>query len=230
MSIAENVTDVRTRMADACRRAGRSADEVRLIAVTKFVDTLRIGEAVTAGVTDVGENRAQEFEQKLTFFKQCAVKAHFIGQLQSNKVKYICTRAETLQSLDRLSLAEAANAYCLSHQAVQDVLVQVNIGDEPQKGGVAASELDAFIDTLLPMSGLRVVGMMCVPPAVFGENVRPYFRRMHSLFTQMQTRFSQLPLSILSMGMSHDFETAIEEGATMVRVGSAIFGERQRAR
>lgn len=228
MGIVQNVEDVRSRIGLACQRAGRSVDEVRLVAVTKYVDIDRIGQAFAAGITEIGENRAQEYAEKLTFFEQYAVTGHFIGQLQSNKVKYICTKAATVQSVDRLSLAEAMNAYCLSHRAVQDVLIQVNIGDEPQKGGVTVGQTEAFLDTLAGMPGLRVTGMMCVPPAVFGEDVRPYFRRMRLLYEKVQAQYRAFPVSILSMGMSHDFETAIEEGATMVRVGSAIFGERQR--
>ena len=228
MEISEQVASVRARMADACDRAGRAPNDVRLLAVTKYVDTDRILSAVRAGITEVGENHAQEFKEKLTFFEQCGVRPHFIGQLQSNKVKYICGRAATVQSVDRMSLAEPLNRYALSHGAVQDVLIQINIGDEAQKGGLPAAELDPFLDRLAELSALRVCGLMCVPPALTGEQVRPYFRQMRLLFEAMQQKHRTLPLSVLSMGMSHDFETAIEEGATMVRVGSAIFGSRPR--
>ena len=228
MDISEQVASVRTRISDACMRAGRRAEDVRLVAVTKYIDTDRILDAVRAGVCEVGENHAQEFKEKLTFFEQCGVHPHFIGQLQSNKGKYICGRAATVQSVDRMSLAEQLNRYALSHETVQDVLIQINIGDEAQKGGLPAAELDPFLDQLVEMPALRVCGLMCVPPAVSGEQVRPYFRQMRLLFEAMQQKHRALPLSILSMGMSHDFETAIEEGATMVRVGSAIFGSRPR--
>lgn len=228
MEISEQVASVRARMADACDRAGRAPNDVRLLAVTKYVDTDRILSAVRAGITEVGENHAQEFKEKLTFFEQCGVRPHFIGQLQSNKVKYICGRAATVQSVDRMSLAESLNRYALSHGAVQDVLIQINIGDEAQKGGLPAAELDPFLDQLAELPALRVCGLMCVPPALTGEQVRPYFRQMRLLFEAMQQKHRTLTLSVLSMGMSHDFETAIEEGATMVRVGSAIFGSRPR--
>lgn len=227
MSIADNVVQVREELERACQRSKRSSDAVKLIAVCKFVDTDRIQEALACGIHHVGENRAQELTQKLNFYKQHECDTHFIGQLQSNKIKYICGIADCIQSVDRLALAEALERYAVAHNLKQDILVQVNIGDEPQKGGVKVDELEELLCRLEKMPALCVKGLMCVPPAVEGELVRVYFARMKELFDTMQHKHPDLPLCELSMGMSHDYDIAIEEGATMVRVGTAIFGSRK---
>lgn len=221
-----NYCDVRSRMESACARSGRGAGDVRLIAVTKFVDIPRIAEAVTAGVTEVGENRVQDLKEKLNFFEQHGLTTHFIGQLQTNKLKYVCNRVGTIQSVDRAALCEKLEQAAAANGGVQDVFVQVNIGDEPQKGGISIPELPSLVGILSECSHLCVKGLMCVPPAGEPEAARPYFRRMYELFCRLRREYPKLPIAELSMGMSHDFEVAIEEGATMVRVGTAIFGER----
>ncbi len=226
MTILENLTQVREEMRRACERSGRNVDEVTLIAVTKYVETARIAEAVAAGVTEIGENRAQEFTEKLTFYEQNHLRAHFIGQLQTNKVKYICGKADLIQSVDRESLLDAIAAYAQKHGVVQDILIEVNIAGEIQKGGVALQDLDALAERIAGLSSVRLRGLMCVPPATDPEAVRPYFRTMRRRYEQLKTAYPALPIDTLSMGMSHDYPVAIEEGATTVRVGTAIFGPR----
>ncbi len=226
-TIAENLESIRARIAHSCQAAGRSQDEVRLLAVTKFVDISRISEAVEAGIAEVGENRAQELDEKLTFFENAGLKVHFIGQLQTNKLKYVCGKTELIQSVDRPELAALLQSRAASMGVAQNILLQVNIGNEPQKGGVPPEDCIAFAEKLAECSNLRVSGLMCVPPDCEGEAVRPYFRKMRALYEAMRQAFPALPISLLSMGMSHDFEIAIQEGATMVRIGSALFGKRR---
>ena len=226
MTIGENLEAVRERMRLACQRSGRAERDVQLIAVTKFVETARIAEAVAAGVTEIGENRAQEFTEKLNFYKQNDLRAHFIGQLQTNKVKYICGKADLIQSVDREPLLDAIHAYAEKNGITQDITIEVNIGREAQKGGVTPEALPALIERIASLDHVRLKGLMCVPPAIDPEAVRPYFREMRALYEHLRCAYPTLPIDTLSMGMSHDFETAIEEGATTVRVGTAIFGPR----
>lgn len=225
--IAARLMQVQEQMARAALRAGRKQDEVRLCAVTKFVPAERIAEAADAGVTLIGENRAQEFSEKLIFYKQRNLEAHFIGQLQTNKVKYICGNADLIQSVDRIALLEALEQRAQKLDIVQPILVQVNIGNEPQKGGIDPNGLDAFLDRVAACSHLTLRGFMCVPPIEEAERVRPYFRRMRTLFEAARDTGAFDSIDTLSMGMSHDYPIAIEEGATLVRVGTAIFGPRQ---
>lgn len=226
-SIRDNMESVRERMRLACERSGRAESDVTLIAVTKFVGIDRIREAVDAGVTEIGENRAQEFTEKLNFYKQNQLRAHFIGQLQTNKVKYICGEADLIQSVDREPLLDAISAYTERNRIVQDILIEVNIGREMQKGGILPEKLMAFSERIAALEQVRLRGLMCVPPAVEKEAVRPYFREMRAWFERLKSAFPDEMIDTLSMGMSHDFDTAIEEGATCIRVGTAIFGPRQ---
>lgn len=226
--ICENLAVVKERIERACARCGRKAGEVTLITVTKFVETARIEEALAGGVTDVGENRVQDLKDKLTFFELHGLTTHLIGQLQTNKVKYVCNSVDLIQSVDRMELLDKLMKQAEKNGAAQDILLQVNIGDEPQKGGVSISELPELLKVAASAERLNLRGLMCVPPAVEGELVRPYFQRMYRLFEECRDAHKDLRFDTLSMGMSHDFELAIEEGATMVRVGTAIFGQRVR--
>lgn len=227
MSIRENVAQIRENIQAACARSGRKESEVTLMAVTKFVETDRIREAVDAGIRFVGENRAQEFTEKLTFYKQNDLHAHFIGQLQTNKVKYICGSAELIQSVDRIALLDAIAKQAERLQIVQDILLEVNIGYEPQKGGIEPNAVSELLAYSRRYPAVRVRGLMCVPPIGTEQEVRGHFRSMRSLFEKVGEEFRDLPMDTLSMGMSHDYAIAVEEGATIVRVGSAIFGARK---
>ena len=226
MTIRENLESVREQMTLACQTSGRAESQVTLIAVTKFVQTERIADAVAAGVTEIGENRAQEFTEKLNFYKQNHLRTHFIGQLQTNKVKYVCGKADLIQSVDREPLLDAILSYAKRNGITQDITIEVNIGREAQKGGVMPEALFALLERIATSQHVRMRGLMCVPPAIDREAVRPYFREMRTLFERVKREYPALPVDTLSMGMSHDFPTAIEEGATTVRVGTAIFGPR----
>ena len=228
MSIAENIAEVRERMAAACQKAGREEKDVKLIAVTKYVETDRIAEAFACGITAVGENHAQEVRDKLTFYKQQAAELHFIGQLQSNKVKYIIGNVRLIQSADREKLLLDIDAHARKLDIVQGILLQVNIGDEEQKGGAAIQDVPYLMELACGLKHIRVEGLMCVPPDVDAQAARPYFARLYELREKLRPLFPEQPLKELSMGMSHDYPQAILEGATMVRVGTAIFGKRNK--
>ena len=228
MSIAENIALVREEMEQACRQAGRDPRDVKLIAVTKYVEEARIAEAFACGLKTVGENHAQEVRDKLTFYKQYGAELHFIGQLQSNKVKYIIGNARLIQSVDREKLLLDVDAHAKKLDLIQGILLQVNIGDEEQKGGAAMAEVPRLLELACGLKNVRVEGLMCVPPAVEAEAARPYFARLYELREALRARFPEQPLRELSMGMSHDYPQAILEGATMVRVGTAIFGKRDK--
>jgi len=226
--VAENIAEVREEIAQACARAGRKPQSVTLVAVSKYQTTERIAEAIEAGLTTFGENHAQELTEKKTFFEQHGCKVHFIGQLQSNKIKYVCGFADLIESVDRQNLASQINQKAETRGVVQDILIQVNIGAEDQKGGVPDEDLDSFAESLEHFANLRLRGLMCVPPAVEAEQARAYFQKMRAHYEKLCMRFDPTVFDTLSMGMSHDFTVAIEEGATQVRVGTRIFGARDR--
>ena len=226
MSIAERYLAVRRKVDDACRSAGRTPESVKLIAVTKYVDTERMEEAFLSGARCMGENHAQEVREKLTFYKNNAIELHFIGQLQTNKIKYIIGNAEYVHSVDREHLLTALAAAAEKAGCVQKILLQVNIGREPQKGGILPEELEKLTEQALTHTSLALKGLMCVPPENEPEKARAYFAELRERRDRLQQQYPEADLSELSMGMSRDFEEAILEGATMVRVGSAIFGPR----
>ncbi len=226
--IAQNITEVREEIASACLRSGRTPQSVQLIAVSKYQSLENMAEAVAAGILTFGENHAQELTEKKTFFEQQGCRVHFIGQLQTNKIKYVCGFADLVESVDRQNLAQQLQQKAQLRGIVQDILIQVNIGAEDQKGGVRDEDLDSFAESLAQYTNLRLRGLMCVPPAVEPEEARTYFRKMRLHFEQLQARMDCAVFDTLSMGMSHDFTVAIEEGATQVRVGSRIFGARDR--
>ena len=228
MSIAENIAQVREEMEQACRQAGRDPRDVKLIAVTKYVEEARIAEAFACGLKTVGENHAQEVRDKLTFYKQYGAELHFIGQLQSNKVKYIIGNARLIQSADREKLLMDIDAQAKKRDVIQPVLLQVNIGGEAQKGGAAIENVPYLLELACGLKHLKVEGFMCVPPDVDAEAARPYFARLYELREKLRPMFPEQPLRELSMGMSHDYPQAILEGATMIRVGTAIFGKRNK--
>ncbi len=210
------------RIAAAAGRSGRSPEEVRLVAVGKTFPPEKIMELYRAGHRDFGENRAQELSDKVSRMP-ADVRWHFIGPLQRNKVRLVRPAVVLLHSMDRLSLAEA---WLKGPGAPPPVLVEVNIGEEPQKAGVSPEETPRFVDELFEL-GVEVRGLMAIPPRVERpEQVRPHFRRMATLLANL--RVEHPGLEELSMGMTEDFEVAVEEGATLVRLGRAIFGPRSR--
>jgi PLP dependent protein len=209
------ILETRARIAEAARRAGRSAESVTLVAVSKTVGPERLLEAVSAGQLDFGENYAQELRDKAAAVPD--VRWHFIGPLQRNKVKYVVGTTALIQTVDRLELAVEIDRQAAKVDGAQACLVQVNVGDEPQKAGCAVAALPQLLDGLRRLDRVAVQGLMCIPPAE--GDPRPHFARLRQL--------AELHgLATLSMGMSADYEAAIAEGATLVRVGSAIFGAR----
>lgn len=212
--IATAITEVRSRIAAAARGAGRDPDAVRLVAATKTVPAEQIAEAVALGVTDVGENRAQElFAKADALLTPPDVCWHFLGRLQRNKVRSLAGRVTWWQSVDRETLGVAI----ARHAPGAQVLVEVNLALEPQKGGCAPTDAPALADALRRL-GLRVEGLMTIPPA--GDDPRPWFAALRDLG-------GDLGVHDLSMGMTDDYEIAVQEGATMVRIGRGIFGPRR---
>jgi len=210
--VAARVDAVRGRIAAAAARAGRDPGAVTLVAATKLVAPDRIAAALRAGVGDVGENRAQELLAKAPALAALTPRWHFLGPLQRNKVKALAAWVTCWQSLDRLALGETL----ARHAPGARVLVEVNLADEPQKTGCAPRDTTPLVDALRAL-GLAVAGLMAVPP--HGEDPRPWFARLRALA-------AAAAVPELSMGMTDDYEVAVEEGATLVRVGRALFGER----
>jgi PLP dependent protein len=226
-TVADNLNAVKERIAKAAARVGRDPEAVRLVAVTKTMPVERIREAIEAGQRVFGENRVQEAQVKIEALGR-AVQWHLIGHLQRNKVKFVCELFDLIESVDSLRLAQDINARAAQHDVVMPVLIQVNIGDETTKSGVPAAEALALVQQVAALPHIAIRGLMCVPPAVeIAEHARPYFVELRTLSEQIaREHIATVSMAELSMGMSHDFEVAIEEGATMVRVGSAIFGQR----
>jgi pyridoxal phosphate enzyme (YggS family) len=215
VSIRDDLLAVERRIAEACARAGRRRDEVTLVAVSKTKPAAMIDEAIAAGVTEVGENRVQEARDKKPLVRGSA-RWHLIGHLQSNKAKDAVRLFDVIQTIDSVELAEKVARAAASAGKVQEVLIEVNIGNEPQKSGAAPADVERLARGLGSIDALRLRGLMAIPPA---EDARRWFRDLRALR-------DAAGLTELSMGMTEDFETAIEEGATIIRVGRAIFGER----
>ena len=229
MPIAVNLKNINARIATACRRAGRDPQSVRLVAVSKTKPAADIEAAAAAGQRLFGESYVQEFVAKVEEVRR-DVEWHFIGALQSNKVKYLRGKVALIHSVDRLSLAAEISRQWQKLGRPADILLQVNLGGEESKSGADAADLLKLARQVTALPGLHVRGLMTLPPwAEDPEAVRPHFRRLRQLAEELAVLgLPNLEMRELSMGMSHDFEVAIEEGATLVRVGTAIFGERQR--
>lgn len=225
--ISENIENIRKNIAAACKRSGRDPKDVLLLAVSKTVDVDRIKVAVDCGLNSLGENRVQEIMEKYEPMGE-NVKWHLIGHLQTNKVKYIIDKVELIHSVESIKLAEEINKQAKKHNLVMDVLVEVNMADEESKFGVKPEETESFIRELALMDNIRVRGLMTVAPNVEnGEENRVYFRNMKQLLVDINAKnINNINMDILSMGMTGDYETAVEEGATIVRVGTGIFGKR----
>ena len=230
MSIEENIAFVRARIAVAARRAGRSPDEIALMAVCKTKPAEAIREAYAAGQRLFGENRVQEFASKAPHLGDLtSANFHMIGHLQSNKAKAAAELFSAVDSVDSFKLADRLNASAQALGKTVDVLIEINVGGEEAKTGLPpqSQEIRAILDHAKGWTNLRVKGLMTVPPFTDDpEGARPYFRQLRELRDSLG--HLGYTLDQLSMGMSHDFEVAIEEGSTCVRVGTAIFGERPR--
>jgi len=226
--IADNLSAVTERMAQAAKKSGRHPEEVRLVAVTKTVPVEHIAEAGKVGGCVFGENRVQDARPKIETLATHNYRWHFIGHLQRNKVKYIPGLFELIHSVDNSELAEEIHRYSLKHGTVTPVLIQVNVSGEIGKSGVAPNHLEELLEMVTHLDGIAVRGLMTIPPFDSDpEQSRKHFAALRKLRDRMRSvAIENISMDELSMGMSNDFEVAIEEGATWVRVGTAIFGAR----
>ncbi len=216
--IRENAQALEARIAAACVRASRPRESVKLVAVTKTFPASDIDFAIAAGMTDLGENKVQEARDKQPSVAGPA-RWHLIGHLQSNKAKDAVRLFDVIQTIDSIELAERLARFAEAEGKRQEVLVQVNVGEEEQKSGAEIADVPALVQRISALPSLHASGLMAIPPFLEPEAVRPYFRKLRALR-------DDLGLPELSMGMTDDFEVAIEEGATIIRVGRAIFGAR----
>ena len=223
--IGKNLSQVRERMERAATKVGRDPAEIRLIAVTKTVPIERVKEAIRAGATIIGENYVQEARNKSEEIGQTGIEWHFIGHLQSNKAKYAVRLFDLIHSVDSIKVAQALDTRAAVEGKVMDCLIEVNISQEESKFGITSEHTLTLAQEMTKLKNISLKGLMTMPPYFDDpESSRPYFIALRQLKEAMEEE--NIPLSELSMGMTTDFEVAIEEGATMVRVGRAIFGER----
>lgn len=221
--IKENLSHVEERIEAACKRAGRSRDEITLISVSKTVEADVMNASIGYGVTDLGENRVQEIRRKYDDVKEA--KWHLIGHLQSNKVKYIMDKVSMIHSVDSFKLAEEISKRALDPMPI---LIQVDMADEASKFGVSPDDVKDLIQQVLSLENISVQGLMFIAPFVDNpEEVRSYFKAMKTLFDDLKViDHPNMEFKHISMGMTGDFEVAIEEGATLIRVGTGIYGKR----
>ena len=242
--ILENIKEIRRKLDDAAGVSGRRGEDVTLLAATKTVNAETINFAIENGITCIGEKRVQELLEKYDDINKESVDIHFIGRLQTNKVKYIADKVSTIHSVDSYKLAAEIDKQSAKHGRVMRVFVEVNIGDEESKGGVKPDELLDFLKSISHFENIKVVGLMCIPPrvesAVFdGENTEKiestkksykynaFFEKITKLFLDIsQKKLDNIYMHELSMGMSDDYEEAAAYGSTIVRVGRGIFGSR----
>lgn len=225
--VKKNLAMVEDRVKAACDRAGRSYGSVTLIAVSKTKPVRLVEQAYEYGIRQFGENKAQEMKEKYDMLPK-NIEWHFIGHLQTNKIKYVLGRASLIHSVDSLHLAEAIEAECAKRGLEADVLVEVNVAQEETKSGIRTEEADSFIKNIAKLPHVHVQGLMTIAPFVENAgNNRLVFRTLKELSVDIASKnIDNVSMNILSMGMTNDYEVAIEEGATHIRVGTAIFGER----
>jgi hypothetical protein len=227
MGIKENLRSIRERINQVAKKAGRNPKDIILVAATKNVDSFRIREAMDNGIRIVGENRVQEAKGKFQELGE-VLEWHFIGHLQTNKVREALNIFSMIQSVDSLRVAKVISQEAMNKGKIQEILLEVNVGEEVNKFGFREEELIAILPAMASLPNLRILGLMTVPPYLSSpENGRPYFRKLRKFSRRLEELgISEVKMQYLSMGMSHDFEVAIEEGANMVRIGTAIFGPR----
>ena len=227
MSIQENIAAVRQNIERAAKEVGCSADEITLVGASKMNGADACREAIAAGIDALGENRVQEMTQKLSENAYAGAPLHFIGHLQRNKVKLVVGKVDLIESVGSDALLDAIHAQAEKLGIVQDILLEVNIGGEDAKSGFAVSELFAAAQRARTLAHVCVRGLMCIlPVAEEAHGSIPYFEKVHALYVDINEKLYDNRLDILSMGMSGDYEDAVRAGATMVRVGTAIFGRR----
>ena len=227
MSIAENIARVRANIAAAAREAGRKPEEITLVGASKMNGAAACREAIAAGIDALGENRVQEMTAKLQENAYDGAPLHFIGHLQRNKVRQVVGRAALIQSAGSLELLEEIEKAAARLEMAQDILLEVNIGEEEAKSGFLPGELLSGAEAALEKAHIRVLGLMAIPPAGADREANlHYFDKVRALFIDMDEKLFHNSFRVLSMGMSGDYEDAVRAGATMVRVGTAIFGSR----
>lgn len=227
LTIKENLDEILSRIKVAAEKSGRKAEDIKLIAVTKTVGVERIKNVYDYGILDMGENRVQELLDKYDILDS-SCRWHLIGHLQTNKVKYIIDKVEMIHSVDSIELAKEINTRAAKIGKKMNILVQVNVSGEESKFGISPQEVDEFIENVSKYGNISVKGMMTIAPyAENPENVRDVFRKLYSIYIDIKKKkLDNISMEYLSMGMSNDFEVAIEEGANIVRVGTGIFGKR----
>jgi pyridoxal phosphate enzyme (YggS family) len=237
-NILANIKEVQQRISAAAQKAGRDPSEITLVAVTKTIPVEQIKEAIATGITDIGENRIQEAKPKIEQLKsntsqvishKSQVTYHLVGHLQTNKVKLAIELFNLIHSVDSLHLAEAISKRCREINKVMPVLLEVNVSGETSKFGIPPEKLLEILDKIAILPNIQVEGLMTIAPfSEDPENARPHFRKLKKLFEEIkQKQIQNIEMKYLSMGMTDDFEVAIEEGANVVRIGRAIFGERE---
>ena len=217
--VSDNLAAIRESIAEAADKCGRSTEEIRIMAVTKTVAPEIVNRAVELGVTLLGENRVQEFLSKQDAYDRSA-EVHFIGHLQTNKVKYIIEPTSMIQSVDSVKLAAEINRLASAHNKIMDILCEVNIGGEDSKSGIAPDGLAELLEAAASMENLRVRGLMTIPPPASGDI---FLGRMEELYHKVKDSYS---MDVLSMGMTHDYADAVRHGSTLVRIGTGLFGAR----
>lgn len=227
MDIKENLAQVRENIKKAAKKSGRSEDDISLIAVTKTVDKDVIKIAISYGITDIGENKVQEIKEKYDYIGN-NVNWHMIGHLQTNKVKYIIDKVNLIHSLDSISLAKELNKRAKESNLIINTLIQVNIAEEETKYGLKVEEVLPFINSIENFDNIRIRGLMTIAPCVEDpEDVRYVFKGLKELFLEIKkTSYTNVSMDYLSMGMTNDYQVAVEEGSNIVRIGTGIFGAR----
>ena len=223
--IAENLKSIKARIIKSAERAGRHPEEIQLVAVTKTVDIPQVKELIEASQTIIGENRVQEARRKADLLKDYEITWHLIGHLQTNKVKHAVPLFDMIHSVDSLKLAEHINNYAAKIEKIQSILLEVNISEENSKFGLETGETVEIVKNISEFPNIKLEGLMTMAPFVADpEETRPIFRGLRELrVNQLSNEFPELDLPHLSMGMTNDFEVAVEEGATLVRIGTALY-------
>ena len=228
MSLAENIQKVKVEIAAAAREVGRAPEGITLVAATKTQSDETIRAAIAAGITACGENRVQEMTAHLDADAYAVVQLHFIGHLQTNKVNKVVGRVDLIESVDSLRLLEAIEKQAAKLDLVQDILIEVNVGGEESKSGVRADQVETLAHKALELPHVRLRGLMAIPPVAGEKGNRGFFREMYQLYVDIKQKMvdNETDINCLSMGMSADYADAVREGATLVRVGTALFGPR----
>jgi pyridoxal phosphate enzyme (YggS family) len=228
VSIRENIEEIIKRKNEAALRCGRNPEDITIIAVSKTVDGSRAREAVMGGLDNLGENRVQEIMNKYDELQDLPVKWHMIGHLQKNKVKYIIDKVELIHSVESIELAAEINKRASQHNIISNILIELNIGEEESKFGINENSVYDFVGSLEQFENIKVMGFMTVAPFCENpEDIRWVFKKMKEIFDKISAmNLKNTQMKYLSMGMTNDFEIAIEEGSNIVRIGTAVFGKR----